>query len=364
MQPPSLVDLLQAGHGVHAAVASQRQAARLAGRQPPSLLESAEAVCSQAAAAEAAGGQGSSQARGQVPASQLAAIAASLNRDDLRELARLVQLLRRMQQCVAREPLPDVVLRLLRESGLLAALLQEQQEQQPLSPLPDGAANDGQAPAEPPLPPKLQCVLKKAQQLATQWEAQHAAQQGATGSSGSQAAAAEGSQEGSGGPGSQQGAALVRELLARLAMDSAADDGTPASSPAASQPAPRQPDDSCRWLDSSPQASQQDGPAARPSDPGSFTISTIHAAKGLEWDAVFVPFCNQGHLPVPWRPPPPWLGAAGPDARQVHMEEERRLFHVAATRARHRLFVSYVQAVLPGPGGCGAGGHTGGDSVG
>ena len=333
---------------MQAAVASQRHAARLAGRAPPSLLESAEAVCSQSAALEAAaagGGAGGSQSldqRHQAVASQLAAVVASLNRDDLRELSRLVRLLRRMQRCVAREPLHDVVRRLLEESGLLAALLQDA----PAAP-DGGAAGGSQAPQAPPLPPKLQCVLKKAQELTAQWQAQHAAQQGPAGSGGSQLTAAEGSQDDGGsavgGPGSQQGAALVRELLAHLAMDTAADAEGAASSQPASQPS-SQPGDARAWPDCSQQEEQQ-----RP-NPGAFTVSTIHAAKGLEWDAVFVPCCNQGHLPVPYRPPPAHMGAPAPDAWQAHQEEERRLFHVAATRARHRLWVSYVQAVPPGAG--------------
>ena len=65
-------------------------------------------------------------------------------------------------------------------------------------------------------------------------------------------------------------------------------------------------------------------------------ISTIHAAKGLEWDVVFMPSVNNGALPVP-------LWGAGPRAAQGHMEEEKRLFHVAATRARDQLHVSFVQ---------------------
>ena len=32
-------------------------------------------------------------------------------------------------------------------------------------------------------------------------------------------------------------------------------------------------------------------------------LSTIHRAKGLEWDAVFVVRCMQGHLPMPFWPP-------------------------------------------------------------
>jgi DNA helicase-2/ATP-dependent DNA helicase PcrA len=58
-------------------------------------------------------------------------------------------------------------------------------------------------------------------------------------------------------------------------------------------------------------------------------LSTIHQAKGLEWDTVFVI-----HL----------ADQAFPSARAIEgdgLEEERRLFYVAVTRARNRLFLTY-----------------------
>lgn len=57
-------------------------------------------------------------------------------------------------------------------------------------------------------------------------------------------------------------------------------------------------------------------------------IMTMHASKGLEFDAVFLPFLNEGNLP---------LIRAVTDAET---EEERRLLYVAMTRARERLYVS------------------------
>ena len=59
------------------------------------------------------------------------------------------------------------------------------------------------------------------------------------------------------------------------------------------------------------------------------TISTIHAAKGLEWDSVFLAGLNEGLLPI---------GYAKTDAA-IH--EERRLFYVGMTRARKELALSY-----------------------
>ncbi len=62
-------------------------------------------------------------------------------------------------------------------------------------------------------------------------------------------------------------------------------------------------------------------------------LMTIHAAKGLEFDAVFLPGLEEGLFPH--------VRASG-DKRAL--EEERRLFYVALTRARRRLFLSYARA--------------------
>ena len=62
------------------------------------------------------------------------------------------------------------------------------------------------------------------------------------------------------------------------------------------------------------------------------TLTTMHAAKGLEWDAVFVVGCSEGLLPISL--------AETPEA----VEEERRLLYVAITRAREHLALSYGRA--------------------
>lgn len=59
-------------------------------------------------------------------------------------------------------------------------------------------------------------------------------------------------------------------------------------------------------------------------------LSTIHQAKGLEWDAVFVMHLAEGSFP----------SARALDEDQG-LEEERRLFYVATTRARRKLFLTY-----------------------
>ncbi len=63
------------------------------------------------------------------------------------------------------------------------------------------------------------------------------------------------------------------------------------------------------------------------------TLSTFHAAKGLEWDAVFVAGAQEGTLPFVYALDDP-----------IAVEEERRLFYVGLTRARRHLMVSWSAA--------------------
>ncbi len=58
------------------------------------------------------------------------------------------------------------------------------------------------------------------------------------------------------------------------------------------------------------------------------TLSTIHSAKGLEWHTVFLIYVAEGHLPS-------YLSLETED----EIEEERRLFYVASTRAKVNLFL-------------------------
>ena len=68
------------------------------------------------------------------------------------------------------------------------------------------------------------------------------------------------------------------------------------------------------------------------------TLSTLHAAKGLEWDKVFVAGVSEGLIPISL--------AQGEDA----IEEEKRLLYVGMTRARDRLCVSYSRSRHGGNG--------------
>ncbi|EPQ70578.1 ATP-dependent DNA helicase UvrD2 [Mycobacterium marinum] len=70
------------------------------------------------------------------------------------------------------------------------------------------------------------------------------------------------------------------------------------------------------------------------------TLASLHAAKGLEWDAVFLVGLADGTLPISH------ALAHGPESEQV--EEERRLLYVGVTRARVHLALTWALARSPG----------------
>lgn len=71
-------------------------------------------------------------------------------------------------------------------------------------------------------------------------------------------------------------------------------------------------------------------------------LMTVHASKGLEFRAVYLPGLAKGQFPASRRydpsPPPPGLAARTPD--EVRLEEEECLFFVALSRAQERLILS------------------------
>ena len=66
------------------------------------------------------------------------------------------------------------------------------------------------------------------------------------------------------------------------------------------------------------------------SDRERLVLSTIHSAKGLEWQCVFIIWLVDGRFP-----------SAFAFMTEEELEEERRLFYVAVTRAKHHVFLTY-----------------------
>lgn len=77
------------------------------------------------------------------------------------------------------------------------------------------------------------------------------------------------------------------------------------------------------------------------------TVTTVHQAKGLEWPVVIIPSMNSGDFPVR----PQSHGTNFPDEIAERygttLDDERRLFYVAATRAEDRLFLTDTSAASP-----------------
>ena len=66
------------------------------------------------------------------------------------------------------------------------------------------------------------------------------------------------------------------------------------------------------------------------------TLASLHAAKGLEWRAVFLVGLVDGTLPITYATTP------------AQVEEERRLMYVGVTRAREHLAFSWASSRVPG----------------
>ncbi|MDF5720560.1 MAG: ATP-dependent helicase [Rhizonema sp. PD37] len=110
---------------------------------------------------------------------------------------------------------------------------------------------------------------------------------------------------------------------------------------------------------------------ARYTRPGQLTIITMHKAKGLDWDYVFIPFLHENLIPGRfWVPPQsqflgnftlsevaraqirsvlhgestlPTTAAASEQAKHLKTAEEYRLLYVAMTRAKRLLWISAAQ---------------------
>lgn len=69
---------------------------------------------------------------------------------------------------------------------------------------------------------------------------------------------------------------------------------------------------------------------ASTADEEKLILSTIHSAKGLEWNSVFVIYALDGRFP-----------SSRAAMSEESMEEERRLMYVACTRAKEHLYITY-----------------------
>ncbi len=77
--------------------------------------------------------------------------------------------------------------------------------------------------------------------------------------------------------------------------------------------------------------------AAHPPTVQGVTLASLHAAKGLEWDVVFLVGLVDGTLPIQHA-----------DGDEDAIEEERRLLYVGITRARRRVLLSWALSRQPG----------------
>ena len=363
------------GLHVRGALQDARAAARLHGRPPPTLLECAEVACTQAgltvgavtaAAAAAAAAAPAARQRGAAGAAGPPGVqaggneavppmgahpAADLLPPDLTlscipTLGQLLSLIGELQREAGRLRLRALMRRALRDSGLygwlLARLEGDDEPGGALPPVPAllpataaaaaaaAAADEEEEGAADVEEDKLTLPLRELLRQAAAFEAEWRRSAASRGDGGGSPSHAAGEQQQQGGEG---GLEALQSFLAALVLDEGAPGG-----PAA------------------PAAAEEEGEEGARGG-GTVTISTIHGAKGLEWPVVFLPTLNERYLPT--MPRAARDGAWGEEGEEegggdagaaavAHYAEERRLMHVAATRARDRLYVSYVQ---PQPGG-------------
>ncbi|KAJ2763497.1 hypothetical protein H4S06_000043, partial [Coemansia sp. BCRC 34490] len=98
---------------------------------------------------------------------------------------------------------------------------------------------------------------------------------------------------------------------------------------------------------------KEDGKEEDAPPPPAVVISTVHQAKGLEWEHVFIPHFNENLFPMGFRGVPradeakaelnPAMRQELTIAKDQHFREEGRLAYVAITRAKRGLYISVLQ---------------------
>ena len=108
----------------------------------------------------------------------------------------------------------------------------------------------------------------------------------------------------------------------------------------AGEPPPRDPDEPrpaplARFLEQIALLGEADAPTPE----GRVALMTLHAAKGLEFEAVLIAGLEEGMLPHQR----PWLRDRPAEEQAAELDEERRLCYVGMTRARSRLVLSLAR---------------------
>jgi DNA helicase-2/ATP-dependent DNA helicase PcrA len=105
-----------------------------------------------------------------------------------------------------------------------------------------------------------------------------------------------------------------------------------------------------RYIVAAAEAGLREEEASAPADAGVVHLMTMHGAKGLEFDYVFVIGLQHNRMPGPRRPtqepvPDALLKEALPEnTREAHTAEARRLLYVSMTRARKRLVLTWPES--------------------
>jgi DNA helicase II / ATP-dependent DNA helicase PcrA len=116
------------------------------------------------------------------------------------------------------------------------------------------------------------------------------------------------------------------------------------------------PRDFTRYIAAVAESGLREEEVSPPSAVPAIRVMTMHAAKGLEFERVFVLGLSAQRVPGPWRKPrdevPDELlkeTLPEPSGREAHEAEMRRLLHVAMTRARKGLVLAWAEPGRPSP---------------